>query len=460
MLSDKLTPARIQKFLQRAEDVEGRGDSEDFQSIAAQWRASGIRPGDIVLLCMSNGKAALHHFFGALFAGAVPALLGPNTPSARLRDLAQTIGVRAVACMRSQAELFAHSHTINIGNAVAQIADTNAPPAASPGEMIMLTSGTSGLASGCVFDISAPLLNAQRHAEAIAQRPDDVVLMNLPIHFSYALVAQALASLICGNRLVIGGPPFHMPTYLSNIREFGVTVSSLTPVLIRSLLVRAVDLPRELRVITVGGDALAPEHTEALLRCRPAGELYLTYGLTQAGPRVSTLAAHAEPASRFASVGHPLPGTKVHLEQIASDSDLGQLYVSSASIMKRRIGLTEGMTPETIRPERCIPTGDIFEIDSAGYLFHKGRLSDFIVRKGDKVCLAAIRRIAATLPNVIRARTVVSQHDYGDDFDLLLETTADATGDFTPLLRKWLRHWEMPRDIRVNCAEAQSAAYK
>ncbi len=460
MLPSNLTPAFIEEFLRRVQDVEETQIGDDFQSIAEQWRASGIRPGDVILLCMSNGKAALHHFFGALFAGAVPALLGPNTPSARLRELAQAIGARAVACMRPQNNVFDRLHTASIGGAVAQIADPSAPPAANPGEMIMLTSGTSGFASGCVFDISAPLLNAQRHAEAIGQRNDDVVLMNLPIHFSYALVAQALSSLACGNRLIIGGPPFHLPTYLSNIREFGVTVSSLSPVLIRSLLERAVDLPRELRVLTVGGDALASEHTEALVRCRPVGELYLTYGLTQAGPRVSTLAAHAEPSSRFASVGRPLTGTRVHLEPMDSDSDLGQLYISSPTVMKRRIGLTEGKMPEVTGADQSIPTGDIFEIDSGGYLFHKGRLSDFIVRKGDKVCLAAIRRIATKLPNVIRARTIVSQHDYGDDFDLVLETTADATGDFTPLLRKWLRHSEMPRDIRVNCAETQSAAYK
>jgi len=45
----------------------------------------------------------------------------------------------------------------------------------------------------------------------------------------------------------------------------------------------------------VGGDSLAPEHVADLLRARPGRELYLTYGLTQAGARVSTLSAHAEP---------------------------------------------------------------------------------------------------------------------------------------------------------------------
>ena len=60
----------------------------------------------------------------------------------------------------------------------------------------------------------------------------------------------------------------------------------------------------------MGGDALAPELVARLVELRKGKEVYITYGLTQAGPRVSTLAAHAEPASRFASVGLPHEGTR------------------------------------------------------------------------------------------------------------------------------------------------------
>ena len=43
-----------------------------------------------------------------------------------------------------------------------------------------------------------------------------------------------------------------------------------------------------------------PEHAAELLALRPGGELYLTYGLTQAGPRVSTLARMSRNASSSA----------------------------------------------------------------------------------------------------------------------------------------------------------------
>src|ERR1700689_5165178 len=99
-------------------------------------------------------------------------------------------------------------------------------PAAAPGEVVLLTSGTSGFASGCVFDFEALLLNGKRHADSIGQRKDDVLLVSLPLHFSFALVAQALASLVCGNRLIISGPPFNVAAYQRTLENWGVTVSS------------------------------------------------------------------------------------------------------------------------------------------------------------------------------------------------------------------------------------------
>ena len=82
-----------------------------------------------------------------------------------------------------------------------------------------MTSGTSGVSSGCVFDFEAILLNGKRHADAIGQRADDTVLLNLPLYFSFALSSQALASLTRGNRLIISGPPFHQAGYQEALKQ-------------------------------------------------------------------------------------------------------------------------------------------------------------------------------------------------------------------------------------------------
>jgi len=458
---------RVADFLDGVTDADetAPGAGASFLEIAEGWRGAGLRAGDVVLVCLPNGKMLLEHFFGVMLAGGVPALVGPGTPSARVRELVGALGARAVVSLRPIGDLRFEISDLRIGGGRVYWVSRGEGAAAKAGEVILLTSGTSGFASGCVHDFSALVLNARRHADSIGQRSSDTVLVSLPLYFSFALVAQAMGSMVAGNRLVIGGPPFHVPSFVKAIERFGVTVSSLTPVLVGSLLRGGVEIPKGLRVMTVGGDALGAGTVEELIRRRPGGELYLTYGLTQAGPRVSTLAAHREPAGRYGSVGLPLEGTGVRLEEVEG-SEMKQLFVSSETVMKRRAGVCDGGVNGDLKFEisdlgsREVATGDVFTRDDEGYLYFRGRMSDYIVRHGEKVCLAAVRRVAMGFANVVRATTPVSRHEYGEDFDLVLDV-AGAEEDYHVLLRGWLKKSEMPREVRVvNRNGAEVSAYK
>jgi acyl-CoA synthetase (AMP-forming)/AMP-acid ligase II len=450
-----VSPAEIESFFDRVEDAsEPAGAREPTVSvIASRWRELGLRPGELVLLGLPNGVALLRHFFGVLAAGGVPALVAPGTPVARLRELATAFGACALGSVRVPTEALQPARVDTLGGIeVAWFAGPRAP-ALAEGEVVMLTSGTSGFASGCVFGLDALLRNAARHADAIGLRADDVMLVNLPLYFSFALVAQALATFLRGGRLVVSGPPFHAPTYVKVLGERRITVSSLTPVFVRTLLQTGSVPGGALRVLSVGGDTLARDHVAQLLALRPGRELYLTYGLTQAGPRVSTLAAHAESPERYASVGLPLAGTRVSLVSIEDGTDRRQLLVSSDTVMRRRIGVLEGRRVDDWHATGVIASGDVFEQDEAGYLFYKGRLSEYILREGEKICLAAVRRIATALPGVVSARTSVAQVEYGEDFDLTLVTApgvaASSPDIYRAQLGRALRRGELPRKITV-----------
>jgi long-chain acyl-CoA synthetase len=450
----------VRAFLGRTHETspESTATGSSFEALGRRWADIGLRPGDLALLCLPNGIALLEHFFGVLLVGGVPVLAAPNTPSARLRELAEVLGVRAVGANRINPTALGASQRETVGALEVALFPAREPVAA-PGEVVLLTSGTSGFASGCVFSIEALLLNAERHADAIGQRPDDAVLVNLPLHFSFAIVAQALATLIRGGRLVLCGPPFHAPSYVQTLARHEITVSSLTPIQIPALLQSASETAASLRVLTVGGDALDPEQVGRLLQWRPGRELHLTYGLTQAGPRVATLAAHAEPPRRHRSIGRPLTGTRICLEDAGDGRK--QLFVSSATVMRRRIGRVEGRPGDDLAAPGTIATGDLFEQDADGYLYFQGRQADYIVRDGEKICLAAVRRVAAQLPHVVNARTrVMARPDGVADFELTLYGPPDLE-DYTGLLRKVLRRAEMPRTIHVEpVSQAHLIQYK
>jgi long-chain acyl-CoA synthetase len=448
----------LQAFLNRVRDLTAGAVCESVERLASAWRARGLRPGDVVLLALPNGVELLAQVFAILAARGVPALVSPSAPTARQQALVDALPARALVTMRRPAPQAQEVERFALGAAEVALFPETQPPGAQPGEMVLLTSGTSGFASGCVFDLDALFRNASRHADSVGLRPGDTVLVNLPLYYSYSMVAQAFASLIRGANLVISGPPFQPAAYARLLADQGITVSALTPLLVRSLLQQGSPLPAGLRSLGVGGDVLSPGHVEQLLRHRPGVELYLTYGLSEAGPRVATLAAHAEPAHRFASVGLPLPGTQVSLVPRGPGGQK-ELLVSSDTLMKRRIGFVEGEKRDAWRGPRLLATGDIFDIDADGYLYFQGRRSDFLVRGSEKISMASVRRLATTLPGVLTARTQVVPGTEGDDYEMIL-TVADEghpMDHVSEALSRLLRLAERPKRIQVVSADGTTA---
>ncbi|MEV6923827.1 class I adenylate-forming enzyme family protein [Dactylosporangium sp. NPDC051485] len=420
------------------------------------WAMRHLPPGGAVLIALPNGADLLAVLFAALQAGAVPVPISASAPPARIQDIAHRIGAVALAVPRSTTAAYARS-----GRSLGPRVHLHTLPAAldrpgryQPGQLILMTSGTSGIATGCLHVVDSLLRNAARHAAAIGQRPGDRVLVNLPLHYSYALVAQAFAALQQDATLVLSGPPFTAPAYRDTVRVHGVTVSSLTPVLVRALGTDGGPrLPSTLRTLTVGGEALPPEDTARILRDNPGLELYLTYGLTEAGPRVSTLAAHEEP-DRAASVGRPLPGVEVSLRREDPGDRVGELVIDTDTALLCRVGTGSD------RGERVpggIRTGDLFEIDPDEYLYFRGRLTDFIVVHGEKVALPSVRATAERLPGVVRATTRVHRAADGTRFALsvfVAGRTAPTAEDIRRDLRRVLLRAEQPDSIEVHTATA------
>jgi acyl-CoA synthetase (AMP-forming)/AMP-acid ligase II len=460
-----LTEGEVLSFLERAVDA-GHDPLVDrpFPDLAARWRALGLAPGDLVMLALPTGVALLQHFFAVIAAGGVPALVAPGAPAARLVETATRMGARAVAAVRLP-PLPAAERTVPLGALETAWIERPGPSPVAAGEVVLLTSGTSGSSSGCVTTLAAMLRNGARHAASIGQRPDDTVLVSLPLCFSFALVAQALGTLGRGGKLVVAGPPFQESAYRAALAAHDVTVSALTPIQVRALLQRRAALPASLRVLSVGGDSLAPDHVEDLLRLRPGGELYLTYGLTQAGPRVSTLAAHRALPRRRASVGLPLEGTRVSLADLGDGTGRTELLVSSDTLMLRRIGLVEGHPGADFRAPGVLATGDVFTRDEEGYLFYKGRLAEYVLRGGEKIALATVRRVATQIPGVVAARTRVSPGEGGEDFDLMLivgkASELQTPDQYRATLARSLRRSELPRTIEVVAeTPVQAFSYK
>jgi long-chain acyl-CoA synthetase len=436
-----------------------------LEPLLAGMRAHALPEGAVVLVCMPNGRNLLRLFFALMEAGYVPAMLSPTTPVLRLSQMAEDFHAVAVVKPRLGEELRKELRIDAVNrHAGFEVGFFHAGtrPITEPGEVILTTSGTSSdFSSGCVHSIGSLRANARKHAADIGLCAADTVLVNLPLYYSFALVAQAIASIECGARLVVSGPPFIGSRYIADLARHRVTVSSVTPVLMRTLLTHAAALPASVRALTVGGDFLAPEQAAAFVQHYPGKELYLTYGVTEAGPRVSTGRAHESNARRLASVGRPMPGTMVRLLDVDGPAREGELLVHSDTLLRRKIG-RNALSPLVEMDGRTwLKTGDIFEIDEDGYLFFKHRRSDFIVLNDEKVNLAAIKQFCRALPGVLTCRTRSIRHaDTVNGY--FLEVTVDdllvgpAEADAMKAeIMKGLKHIERPSTLTLTPVNRQ-----
>lgn len=444
---------KVQPFLDEVVHVDRpRARHPRLVDLTDEIARLNLASGTPVLLAMPNGSEMIALVFAVLAANLVPVPVTPAAPPARLRHMAEVLGARALIAPRTPDQMgYATRRTIPHTAQLATLTGIEARPC-RPGQIILLTSGTSGVFSGCLHEFESLLRNAARHAGAIGQRGSDSVLINLPLHFSYAFVAQMLATLISGGRAVISGPPFAPRSYAEAIERYGVRISSVTPAVVGSLSKDGSRLPRELRVLTVGGDTLDPSRVPELLGRNPGLEVYLTYGLTEAGPRVSTLAAHQEAPSRYSSVGLPLPGVTVHLRKSDPDESVGELIVDTDTAMLGRVGIND--SERNSMDDNRIHTGDLFSMDSEGYLYFHRRLPKYVVIHGEKVCLRSVAAVAEQQPGIGAARAWTHLDDSGATvFTLDVYLEPDATLDERDIQRglaAQLLRAERPAHIRIH----------
>ncbi|WP_158264195.1 class I adenylate-forming enzyme family protein [Amycolatopsis sp. CA-126428] len=399
-----IDPGVLEEFLGRLRTLRppvAGGPPRPLTALAAELAELPISPGGVVVIALPNSARLLRAFFGCLLADYVPLLMAPSAPGPRIAETAARLGAAAILGTRAGASADpAGSRRAGDLDVVLRAGHRRRH---RPGQAILLTSGTSGAATGCLHDVSALLRNARRHAAAVGLTAADRVLISLPLYYSFALVGQLMGALVSGATPVLGGPPFNAAEYAEALAREGVTHASLTPILVSALLDDGAALPAGLRALTVGGQALAPARTADLLGRNPGLELYLTYGLTQAGPRVTTLAAHREPPHRHHSVGVPVDGVRVSLRDVGRGPREQEVLVHSDTLFVERVGVPRERSAAELLPGPVLATGDLGHLDEAGYLYLTGRLTDFVEVRGEKVSLASLRAIATSLPEVTGA---------------------------------------------------------
>ncbi|MGW3888439.1 AMP-dependent synthetase/ligase [Micromonospora chokoriensis] len=154
------------------------------------------------------------------------------------------------------------------------------------------------------------------------------------------------------------------------------------------------------------------------------------YGLTETSPAA---AANLPTGTRIGTVGRPLPGVTVRIE------DDGEILISGELVFQG-YWRNEAATAETISSDGWLRTGDLGNLDADGYLSITGRKKELIVTAGGKNVAPAV------LEDLVRAHPLISQCVVVGDAKPFIAALVTVDEEALPT---WLEGAGMPADTSV-----------
>ncbi|QJT06305.1 AMP-binding protein [Streptomyces asoensis] len=385
--------------------------------LAERLRAQGVRPAEAVGLQGPNQPEWVLGLLALTAAGACPLLLPTDSPPAETRRLLRTARARrTLVADHDEADwtvLRAADDEANgalVGDGITA-ADAGSDTAAhTPGTVLLVSSGSTGTPKLVARSPRSVLDEGVRYHRAGLARPDDSVLLPLPLSHAYAL--GWLAGALVAGAHVDPVPPRAVGAVHTRLRERAtvlVTVPGLARVLARRRAL-ADDAPfPALRRVMAGAGYVDAELDALWTRTLGVG-VSRNFGSSETG---SVL--WGDPGLPSGAVGRPMPGVRVDL----LDPDGTPLPGQGAVQGELAVVLEDGSTHRL---------HDLADRDERGVHRILGRARLGVVRRGARwVSTMEVESVLRAAPGVADVSVTATGPDDSDDQGLTVEyVPADA----------------------------------
>ena len=390
-------------------------------------------------------------FFISLFAmsqlGAVVAPVSINQTSERLRQSiagARLAGIVAPQTYRLDAAVgVALDDYLQVfAEARPDIAPVRQLPIDVDPALIIWSSGSTRAARGVVLEHAAVLANIRSNVCALGLHDDDRTLVVLPVVHAYALIHQCLCHLAVGATVCFSQQPLFAPTLCRQLEEFEITTLTTAPPVLKILvegLRRTGRTCPQLRLVTVGAGRADRETLAEAMDLLPHARFAITYGLTEAGPRVATNFVDRDNIDS-ARIGKPLPNMEMHLEPSANGAS--EIRVRGRSLMR-----SYADEPYAEGSDHSLLTSDLGEVRD-GVWYVRGRLDRAINRGGVLLAVEPIEEVIRRHPAVESVLVEAAPHPFWGQTPVATISVRDGHAAPSPEeLRQFCARWLTPEEI-------------
>lgn len=325
---------------------------------------------------------------------------------------------------------------------------------------IVYTSGTTGRPKGAMLTYANHWWNAIGSALNLGTQQDDRWLACMPL-FHVGGMAILLRSVIYGISAVIH-PAFDEYEVNRAIDDEGITIVSVVATMLQRMLTAhgGRPYPATFRCALLGG---GPAPRPLLEKCAALGvPVVQTYGLTETGSQVATLAPE-DALTRLGSAGKALYPNELRIDEGGTPAG------SPGEIQVRGPVVTSGYAERSEETEQAIRdgwlhTGDHGYLDEDGFLYVLDRRTDLIVTGGENVYPAEVEAVLLAHPDVLEAGVIgIPDVEWGQSVSAVVRTLYGSTVSESELQRfcnEQLAGYKVPRTIKFADTLPRNAAGK